>query len=133
MSATATWTMRLFGVAALFLTSAVIAQEDTEEPASDPDSMEEIVVYGNKDGDPIDVDAHYENQLRDRIVQEYLRLQALEDEEEWRSSLPEPVEGPGRIKWGYDAQAEARMRRDMSLTDLPMDDVKPATVISVSF
>ena len=121
------------GVAAFLVTSVAIAQEAPEDTPETPDSMEEIVVIGNKDGDPIDLEAHYESQLRERIVNEYLRLQALEDEEKWRETLPEAVEGPGRIKWGYDAQAEARMRRDMSLTDLPMDNVKPATVISISF
>ncbi len=125
--------LRLSWVATLLVTAPAIAQEDTEGTTDDPDSMEEIIVYGNKDGDPIDLDAHYEAQLRKRITDEYLRLQALEDEEKWRETLPEAVEGPSRIRWGYDAQAEARMRRDTALTDLPMDNVKPATVISVSF
>lgn len=95
--------------------------------------MEEIVVVGNKSGDPIDVEARYEEQLRERIVADYLRQQSLEDEERWRKTLPTAVEGQGRIRWGYDAQAEARVRRDMALTDLPTDTVKPATVISISF
>ena len=125
--------LHLAGVAAFLVTPMAIAQEEPEDTQTTPDSMEEIVVIGNKDGDPIDLEAHYESQLRERIVNEYLRLQALEDEEQWRETLPEAIEGPGRIKWGYDAQAEARMRRDMSLTDLPIDDVKPATVISISF
>ncbi len=125
--------LRLSWVATLLVTAPAIAQEDTEGTTDDPDSMEEIIVYGNKDGDPIDLDAHYEAQLRKRITDEYLRLQALEDEEKWRETLPEAVEGPSRIRWGYDAQAEARMRRDTALTDLPMDNVKPATVISISF
>ncbi len=125
--------LRLSWVAALLVAGASFAQEDADDTAGEPDSMEEIVVYGNKDGDPIDLDAHYEAQLRKRITSEYLRLQALEEEEKWRETLPEAVEGPARIRWGYDAQAESRMRRDTALTDLPMDNVKPATVISVSF
>ncbi len=122
--------------AILFATSAGAQQVDEqvdEQPADDGQAIDEIVVIGNKDGDPIDLEAHYEAQLRERITAEYMRLQALEEEEQWRETLPEAVEGPGRIKWGYDAQAESRMRRDTALTDLPMDNVKPATVISISF
>ena len=120
-------------IATLLLASTVGAQQVTDEGADESQPIDEIVVIGNKDGDPIDLDAHYDAQLRQRITEEYLRLQALQDEEQWRSTLPEAVEGPARIRWGYDAQAESRMRRDMALTDLPMDNVKPATVISVSF
>ena len=120
-------------IAALLFASTVDAQQAADETADESQPIDEIVVIGNKDGDPIDLDAHYEAQLRQRITDEYLRLQALEEEEEWRETLPEAIEGPSRIRWGYDAQAESRMRRDTSLTDLPMDNVKPATVISVSF
>lgn len=95
--------------------------------------MEEIVVIGNKSGDPVDLEASYEAQLRERIMADYLRQLKDEDEERWRKTLPTAVEGKGRIKWGYDAQAESRTRREMALTDLPTDNVKPATVISVSF
>jgi len=95
--------------------------------------MEEIVVIGNKSGDPVNLEANYEAQLRERIMADYLRQQKDEDEERWRETLPTAFEGEGRIKWGYDAQAESRMRREMALTDLPTDTVKPATVISVSF
>lgn len=120
-------------IAALLLASPVGAQQGAEETDDESRPIDEIVVIGNKTGDPIDLDAHYEAQLRRRITEEYMRLQTLEEEEQWRTTLPEAVEGPARIKWGYDAQAESRMRRDMALTDLPMDNVKPATVISVSF
>ena len=119
--------------AALVLASPTGAQLRDDLPADAQEPIDEIVVIGNKDGDPIDLDARYAEQLRKRITAEYLRLQALEEEEEWRETLPEAIEGPARIKWGYDAQAESRMRRDTALTDLPMDNVKPATVISVSF
>lgn len=120
-------------IATLLFASAVDAQRVADETADEPKAFDEIVVIGNKDGDPVDLDAHYEAQLRQRITKEYMRLQALEEEEQWRSTLPEAVEGPARIRWGYDAQAELKMRRDTALTDLPMDNVKPATVISISF
>lgn len=117
----------------VFVTASAWAQQDTETSTEERDSIEEIVVIGNKSGDPVDLEANYEAQLRERIMADYLRQQKDEDEERWRKSLPTAVEGKGRIKWGYDAQAESRMRREMALTDLPTDTVKPATVISVSF
>lgn len=117
----------------VFVATAARAQQDTEATTEEQESMEEIVVVGNKSGDPVDLEASYEEQLRARIVADYLRQQTLEDEEQWRKSLPTSVEGPGRIRWGYDAQAESRVRREMALTDLPTDTVKPATVISVRF
>ncbi len=117
----------------VFVATAARAQQDDEATTEEAEPMEEIVVIGNKSGDPIDVEARYEEQLRARIVADYLRQQALEDEEQWRKSLPTSVEGPGRIRWGYDAQAESRVRRDMALTDLPTDTVKPATVFSIRF
>ncbi len=116
-----------------FVATTAQAQQDTAASEQEQEPMEEIVVIGNKDGDPIDLEARYEEQLRARIVADYLRQQTLEDEEQWRKSLPTSVEGPGRIRWGYDAQAESRVRREMALTDLPTDTVKPATVISIRF
>ena len=117
----------------LSVATSALAQQDAETNAEEPDSMEEIVVIGNKSGDPVNLEASYEAQLRERIMADYLRQQQDEDEERWRETLPTAFEGAGRIKWGYDAQAESRMRREMALTDLPTDTVKPATVISVSF
>ena len=116
-----------------FVAAAAQAQQDAEADTEEQVPMEEILVIGNKDGDPVDLEASYEEQLRARIVADYLRQQALEDEERWRQSLPTAVEGAGRIRWGYDAQAESRVRREMALTDLPIDTVRPATVISISF
>ena len=39
----------------------------------------------------------------------------------------------GKEASSYNPQAEARMRRDTELTDLPIDDVKPATIFRVEF
>lgn len=110
------------------------AQEEVETGTDSAETLEEIVVIGNKRGDPIDIDAQYEERLRARIIDEYERLQAAQEEEQWRKTLPTAIKEPSsRISWGYDAQAESRMRRETELTDLPIDTVKPATVISVSF
>lgn len=110
------------------------AQEEGATEAASQQTMEEIVVVGNKGGDPVEIDAQYQERLRARIIDEYMRLQSAQEEEQWRKSLPTAIKEPSsRISWGYDAQAESRMRREMELTDLPMDTLKPATVISVSF
>lgn len=129
---------RLVGTGSLvaifaFVATAAQAQQDTGASAEKQGTMEEIVVIGNKDGDPVDLEARYEEQLRARIVADYLREQTLEDEERWRKTLPTAFEDDGRIRWGYDARAESRVRREMALTDLPTDTVKPATVISIRF
>lgn len=118
----------------LFVAAAAPAQVDDEADTEAPVPIDEIVVVGNKDGDPVDVEPSYEEQLRARIVRDYLRQQALEDEERWRKSLPTAVEaGDGRIRWGYDARAESRVRRELALTDLTPDTTRPATVISIRF
>jgi len=119
--------------AAIVVLVTMTAQAQQETATEDRQPIDEIVVVGNKAGDPIDLDARYEEQLRARIVADYLRQQDLDEEEQWRQSLPTAVDGGGRIKWGYDAQSESRMRREVALTDLPTDTVKPATLISVSF
>lgn len=110
------------------------AQEEVATEAASQQTMEEIVVVANKGGDPVEIDAQYQERLRARIIDEYMRLQSAQEEEQWRKSLPTAIREPSsRISWGYDAQAESRMRREMELTDLPTDTLKPATVISVSF
>lgn len=122
--------------AAAGLSLWVPAQGQDEEPAdSDEDEViEEIVVTVNKDGDPVDVDALYLEQLRDQIIRDYEFAQAEQAEEEWRQSLPTSVQAPGsRISWGYDPRSEAAMRRQSSINDLPFDNNRPATIFSVGF
>jgi hypothetical protein len=60
------------------------------------------------------------------------RLAVLNEEYEWRRSTA-VAEDSSRIKWGYDPEAEMSMRRDTSLTDLPTDTVRPATLFRVQF
>ena len=110
------------------------AQQDDEEDTEEQASIDEIVVIGNKDGDPVELEPSYEEQLRARIIAEYAREQALKDEARWRESLPTAVEdGDGRILWGYDARAESRIRRELDLTELPVDTRKPARILSIRF
>ena len=123
-------------IVAAALAAACLPAGAPEEAGTDEDEqpIDEIVVVVNKRGDRVDVDALYLEQLRDRIVRDYEFAQAEQEEEIWRQSLPTSVSEPdSRISWGYDARSEAAMRRTSMINDLPMDRVKPATVISVSF
>ncbi len=120
--------------AILFCASMASAAEEEAEPneGATEDVIEEIVVYGYKSGDEIDMDARYEELFRSRAAAELDRLKVLNEEYEWRKSAAAD-EGSSRIKWGYDPASEMRMRRDTSLTDWPTDTVKPATLFRIQF
>jgi hypothetical protein len=123
-------------VAGLLLGTAAAAQEENDENAADSEEeIDEIVVVVDRSGDPVmDVDMRHEEILRERIMNEYFRLQRLEDDAAWRQADPDldPAK-TSRIKWGYNPQAEARMRRETDLMELPIDEVKPATLFRVEF
>ena len=122
--------------AGLLLGLPVAAQDDNDDSGDDADEeIDEIVVIVDRSGDPImDVDLRHEEILRKKIMDEYFRLQQLEEEAAWRQADPDlDPEKTSRIKWGYNPQAEARMRRDIERTDLPIDDVKPATIFRIEF
>lgn len=116
----------------VFAHTGLLADEDAVPAEDNEEAIEEIVVYAIKSRDPIDVDARYEEALRSRLAQELERMRVLEEEYEWRQSEPDS-KNRGRIKWGYDARAELRMRRDTSLTDLPIEDTKPAALFRFEF
>lgn len=123
----------------LFLCLVANAQTigEEEEVAPEDEAIDEIVVVVNRHGDPVlDFDMRYEEILRKKILDEYFRLQALEEDAEWRRADPDlDLDGKNssRIKWGYNPQAEMRMRRESDFMDLPVDNVKPATVFRVEF
>ncbi len=120
--------------AILIYASAAFSQDEEAEQVEDTtdESIEEVVVYAYKPGDEIDMDARYAELFRTRAAAELDRLDVLNEEYEWRVSMSED-ESSSRIKWGYDPEAEMSMRRDTSLTDLPMDTVKPATLFRAQF
>ncbi len=114
------------------LGAAALAQEETKEPAEEEEAIDEIVVVaGQRPGDPIDVEARYEALLRDRLIKDLERRDLEEDA--WRNSVSTYVEGPARIKWGYDPKDELRTRRSTALTDVQWETTKPATIFSVEF
>lgn len=114
--------------------SALIAADEDAVPDDDAadETIEEVVVYGYKSGDKIDLDARYEELFRTRAATEIQRAKDLDDEYEWRKSLA-PAEDSSRIKWGYDIDTEMRMRGETSLAELPTDTVKPATLFRAEF
>jgi len=120
--------------AMLTYANVVFCQEEEGESteASADEVIEEVVVYAHKPGDEVDLDARYEELFRTRAAAELDRLEVLNEEYEWRKSLSEE-EDSSRIKWGYNPEAEMSMRRDTTLTDLPTDNVKPATLFRVQF
>jgi len=109
------------------------AQDAEDQPKADDESIEEVVVYGNRRGDPVDIDALYLEQFRKRVLDDYFRQQRLLERERWRSSLETQVKSPSRIRWGYDPGAELRMRRETDLMDLPFETTRPASVFRLEF
>jgi hypothetical protein len=117
-----------------FIGASATAQENADQAADEDDVIDEIVVIaGGKSGDPVDVEALYEDMMRERLMLERDRLRVLEEENEWRSSASTAVKNPSRIKWGYDPQDELRMRRESNLSDVQWITTKPATVFRVEF
>ena len=121
--------------AAIALSGAIaLAQEDATQDADEVEVIDEIVVVaGEKSGDPIDVEALYEEMMRERLMLDYVRLEELEEQDEWRGSTSLAVETPSRISWGYDPQDELRMRRESNLSDVQGVTTRPATVFRVEF
>ncbi len=121
--------------AAIALSGAIaLAQEDATQDADEVEIIDEIIVIaGEKSGDPIDVEALYEEMMRERLMLDYVRLEELEEQNEWRGSTSLAVETPSRISWGYDPQDELRMRRESNLSDVQAVTTRPATVFRVDF
>lgn len=114
-------------------TPAAFAQDEDETSKADDEAIDEVVVYARRAGDPVDLDALYQSQLRKRIMDDYMKQQRLREREEWRSSLSTEVESPSRIRWGYDPAAELRMRRETDLMDLPIEGERAASIFRVEF
>lgn len=109
------------------------AQDAEDQPKADDESIEEVVVYGTRRGDPVDIDALYLEQFRKRVLDDYFKQQRLVERERWRSSLETKVKSPSRIRWGYDPGAELRMRRETDLMALPFETTRPASIFRVEF
>ena len=126
---------RIAAIAAILLCvpSSMLAQQAQDQPEANDETVEEVIVYGPRSGDPVDIDALYLDQLRKRILNDYFLQQRLMERARWRSSLDTKVKSPSRIRWGYDPGAELRMRRETDLMDLPFETNKPATIFRLGF
>lgn len=111
-----------------------MAQEEPDTEADgNGEAVEEIVVVARKRGDPVDIDDRYEALLRKRILDDYRKLQRLEERELWRKEFEAEYDEPSRISWGYDPAAELRMRQESDMTDLPFEQNRPATLFRIGF
>jgi hypothetical protein len=121
--------------AVLWLVAAGMAAAQTDdaeaEAGDEPQPVDEIVVTAEKPGDRKRVDTPYEELMRERLLEEMDRMQREEEEIAWRRSPT--VEQPSRISFGYRPQDRARDSRDTSLTDLPLEKTKPATIFRFEF
>ena len=104
---------------------------ETESDVEAESDMEEIVVIGEKPGDRRGLEVPYEDLMRERLLRELEAQRELEEEFEWRRGPR--VEDPSRIRLGYRPQDADRDQRDTSLTDLPMENQKPATLFRFEF
>jgi hypothetical protein len=124
------------GLILVFAQTALLAEEEsgTSEDGKEVTEQvtEEIIVYAHRPGNKIDIDAIHEELLRSSLIKEFERIRVLKKQNKWRSSEFDD-ENSSRIKWGYDPREELRMRRSTKLTDLPIDDTKPATLFRFEF
>ena len=129
--------IRLAGLAILLAGGAVapaLAQaqaSDAEPDKEDGRTLEEIVVTAQKPGDRKAVDTPYEELMRQRLLEEMETMRREQDEIAWRRGPT--VSEPSRIKFGYRPQDRTRDSRDTSLTDLPTEYTKPATIFRFEF
>ncbi len=114
---------------------------EAETPTEIPDellqsrTMEEIeVVVGPQGQSAFELEMQRQAALQEAIFAEARMRERREQELAWRQADPDLENKESRIKWGYSAQAEQRMRNDMDeMYDLPIDQVKPASVFRIEF
>lgn len=116
------------------MTGNAVAQTDKAQESWDLDdeAMDEIIVIYSRSGDPVDIETRYERRLRQRVLEEYRKLAVLEERSEWRG-FDLDINDTTLVKWGYNAQDDYRLRRETDLMDLPIDQLKAATVFRVEF
>ena len=131
------------------LANAQVAEAESETPAPpeaetpteipeellQSQTMEEIeVVVGPQGQNAFDLEMQRQAALQEAIFAEARMRERREEELSWRRADPDLENKESRIKWGYSAQAEQRMRNDMDeMYDLPIDQVKPASVFRIEF
>ena len=117
------------------------APQDQEPPTEIPEellrsrTMEEIeVVVGPQGESAFELEMQRQAALQEAVFAEARMRERREEELAWRQVDPDLANPDSRIKWGYSPQAEQRMRNDMDdMYDLPIDQVKPASIFRVEF
>lgn len=109
-------------------------QETSDRESDDAETIEEIIVVVDRDGRPVDIYALRLEEAVLEIIQKFELEQTKQEEELWRLKLRSAIgRNTSRITWGYDAQRDAASVRYSRASYLPIDRVRPATVISVRF
>ena len=120
-------------LALLLIPLQLAAQVDEDKSADEAtEVLEEIVVYGSREGDPTDADPKYEEIWRQRMLDQVARMR-LEEETKWREDLTWQSSEDSRIVLGYDPAGDRLRRQDLDLVDMPGDTVKPATLFRAKF
>ena len=133
----AAFVFRLAGLAGLLAAAAFAplfawAQaSDAEQEQGEEQPLDEIVVTAEKPGDRKSLDTPYEVPMRHRLLEEMDTMRREQEEIAWRRGPT--VSQPSRIKFGYIPQDRARDDRGTPLTDLPMENTKPATIFRFEF
>ena len=117
------------------------ATGDEQTPTEIPEellqsrTMEEIeVIVGPQGQSAFELELQRQAALQEAVFAEARMRERREEELAWRQADPDLQDPDSRIKWGYSPQAEQRMRNDMDdMYDLPIDQVKPASIFRVEF
>jgi hypothetical protein len=98
------------------------------------DTIDEIVIVVDRTGKPVDIDALRLEEIRLETIRTFKLEVHKQEEELWRLKLRSGIKfNTSRIAWGYDAQKEAARFRYSQANYLPIDRVRPATVLSIRF
>jgi hypothetical protein len=117
------------------------AAADAEAPTGLPEDlyesrvMDEIKVIGGPQGrTAFELEMDRQARMKEAIYAEMRLRERREEELAWRQADPDLKNPESRIKWGYSAQAEQRMRRENDfMYDLPIDQTKPASIFRAEF
>jgi len=136
--------MRVFRIAAgvtaalswAAFANAHVSGAANESESADPDPvMEEIRVVAGPQGEtPFELEMLRQAAMREAIYADLRLRERSEEALAWRQADPDLKKRESRIKWGYSAQAEQRMRLENDfMHDLSIDQNKPATIFRVDF
>lgn len=110
------------------------AEETSEQPTDDEKPREEIIVSVDRLGRPVDINALRLEEARLEIIRTFEIHQIKVEEEAWRLKLRSITKrNNSRFTWGYDAQSDAARIPTAQANFLPINRVRPATVVAFRF